>query len=116
MIARPGRQNELPGSVVFHRAGSNPGKQIAYHYQRLSTKPFILKCEMSSQHWCLFNSSTAKWRSAMDDPGFERRVQEGMAALERSRECLRTHRDKPPSWEKITPESLQPAIKYISRE
>jgi hypothetical protein len=52
----------------------------------------------------------------MADQEFERVVQEGMAALKKSRERLKTDRDKPKDWEEITPEPLKPAVKHIARE
>jgi DNA-directed RNA polymerase specialized sigma24 family protein len=52
----------------------------------------------------------------MADQEFERLVQEGMAALERSRERLQSDRDKPPDWEETTPEPLKEAVKHIRSE
>lgn len=52
----------------------------------------------------------------MGDQEFERVVQEGLAALKKSRERLKSDRDKPPDWEEITPEPLRPAVKHIRRE
>jgi hypothetical protein len=52
----------------------------------------------------------------MVDQEFEGVVQEGMAALKKSRERLKADRDKPNDWEEITPELLKPAVKHIRRE
>lgn len=52
----------------------------------------------------------------MADQEFERIVQEGMAALKKSRERLKADRDRPNDWEEITPVPLKPAVKHISRE
>lgn len=52
----------------------------------------------------------------MVDQEFERVVQEGLAALKKSRERLKADRDKPQDWEEITPEPLKPAIKHIREE
>jgi DNA-binding CsgD family transcriptional regulator len=52
----------------------------------------------------------------VNDPEFLRIVKEGMAAQKKSRERLKSDRDKPPAWEEITPESLKPAIKHIGDE
>ena len=52
----------------------------------------------------------------MADQEFERIIQEGMAALKKSRERLKAARDKPKDWEEITPEQLKPAVKHIIRE
>src|SRR5436309_2743451 len=52
----------------------------------------------------------------MADFEIKRLVEEGMAALERSQERLRTDRDKPTPWEKITPEPLKPAVEHIREE
>jgi DNA-binding CsgD family transcriptional regulator len=52
----------------------------------------------------------------MADQEFERIVQEGMAALKKSRERLNSDWDKPRAWEEITPEPLKQAVKHIRRE
>ncbi len=52
----------------------------------------------------------------MADQEFERIVQEGMAALKKSRERLKADWDKPRDWEEITPEPLKPAVMHIRRE
>lgn len=61
-------------------------------------------------------ASTGNIIADMVDQEFERIVQEGLAALKKSRERLKADRDKPPDWEEITPEPLQAAVKHISRE
>ncbi len=52
----------------------------------------------------------------MNDSEFGSAVSEGMAALQKARERLKSNPLKPPDWEKITPESLKPAIDYIRKE
>jgi DNA-binding CsgD family transcriptional regulator len=52
----------------------------------------------------------------MDDPEFNRIVEEGMAALTKARERLKKQPDKPPDWEEITPVPLKSAIKHIRRQ
>jgi hypothetical protein len=71
--------------------------------------------------WTLGRTLLTDHRSAiltahMADQEFERLVQEGMAALKRSRERLKADRDKPPDWKETTPESLKQAVKHIRRE
>jgi hypothetical protein len=43
----------------------------------------------------------------MADQEFERIIQEGMAALNKSRERLRADRDKPPDWEWAVPHLIK---------
>jgi len=50
--------------------------------------------------------------ATMENDELMRAVAEGMAALRKTRERLKSNPHKPPDWEKITPETLKPAVEW----
>ena len=107
----------LPLGFEFEITGVLPQNLVIRGGQnRLSLSKTYNRAGTPDRRSFLPDHRSAPALAYMPDQEFERLVQEGMAALTKSRERLKAHRDKPPDWEEITPEPLKPAVKHIRRE